>query len=54
MSKIKCLLGFHDWLLNCVEIRMGTIRRCRRCGRGEICSYDMGYGETTWRKMEEK
>lgn len=53
IGKIKCLLGFHDWLLNCVYVRLGTIRECRRCYRRETASYDMAYGETIWSEVKD-
>ena len=51
MGWLKCLLGFHDWVHNTIALRMGTVRVCRRCNRAETAGYDMGYGETTWRRM---
>ena len=52
MKNLKCLLGFHDWLRNCVEVRFGTVRQCRKCLRTERASYDMACGETIWQEVK--
>ncbi len=51
MKYIKCLLGFHDWLLSNALIRLGTVRQCRRCLRMESASYDMADGGTIWEEV---
>jgi hypothetical protein len=35
--RVLCRLGWHSWLLNHRQIRVGTVRTCRRCDRREKC-----------------
>lgn len=50
ISKIKCLLGLHDWLYNDCRIEIGTIRQCKSCQREEQQSsvFDQWHGNHTW------
>lgn len=48
---IRCFLGLHNWLYNCVAHRVGEVRQCRRCLRDEEACYDMANGGTYWVKV---
>jgi len=49
--KILCFFGFHKWKYD--NDKEFPMRKCKKCKRTEIGTYDMSYGETIWDYFED-